>query len=470
MANTNKYNSSYHPDYMDYCLDWNQMDDTISGEREVKESGTTYLPKTEGQKNDNQNGSKRYENYKLRANFFNYVSDTSISMLGVMHSEAPGEVAVPARIEPLLENTDLTGDNIYNLQRRINNNQVNYGRYGLWVSVPDGEGPDINPYIVEYKWNKIINWNEVQENGKRILKFVVLDESKAKFNIEKNEWEWVDMFRLLALDANGEYYTRILEDKDLKKAGNILYPPDVIDENGNEIDIYPNLAGKKLDYIPFTFVNTTHLHAEPEKPPLLSLSNICLAIYRGEADYRQTLFMQGQDTVFGTGFTAEELKLGAGAATIVESKEATLQYVGATSDGLERMEVSQEDLHKKAQNAGIALIDQSQQESGEALKTRLAIKTASMKTIAITGAAAIIKTLKIIADWTNSNKEEVVFIPNLDFSKSNVTAQEVLQLWTGRQTGMPLSKESIHEYLRRHDFTTKSFDEEMELIEAEDLL
>lgn len=462
-------NRSFNPEFVQAFPDWTKMKDTSAGEREIKEATTLYLPKTEGQKNDKQNGNIRYANYVLRANYFNYVADTAISMLGVMYSEGPDTIELPTRIEGMKENATPAGSDLLDVERRINNDQLIYGRYGILVDVPTGEGASIDPFLIEYKWDNIINWNTTVIGNIQRLDFVVLNESGNIFNQKTNEWEFVESYRLLALDASKNYYSRQLSDKDLKDV-DILNPPIVKDGEGNEVDLYPKLAGKGLDFIPFSFINTTHTLPSVEKPPLLALANLCIAIYRGEADYRQALFME-QNTVFITGMSPNEpLALGAGGAIVTEEKEATMQFVGPNSQTLPQMESSQQDLHEKAQNAGIALIDQSNQESGEALKTRLAIKTANMSTIALTGAVGLKQSLQHAAIWANANPDEVIIIPNLDFASSTATAQQVLQLWTSKLQGIPLSVATIHEWLRQNDFTTKTLDEEQEEIENEALI
>jgi len=462
-------NSSYNPEFISTYPDWKKMFDTNAGEREIKEATTEYLLKTEGQKNDKKNGSTRYANYVLRANYFNYVADTVISMLGVMYSEGPDKIELPDRINGMMKHATPANADLLDVARRINNNQLIFGRYGILVDVPDSEGIT-DPVLIEYKWDKIINWHSTISGGVEKLNFVVLDESGNVLNPIKNEWEYAESYRLLALDGDGVYYSRQLDSKDLSEI-DILNPPISYDEKGNEIDIYPKLAREPLDFIPFVFVNTTNIMPSVEKPPLLALANLCIAIYRGDADYRQALFMQGQDTLFVSGMDpAIPLALGAGAAVRAENPDATMRYVGVTSNGLSKTEKAQEDLHDKAQRSGIALIDQSTQESGEALKTRLAIKTANMKTIALTGAVALKKALQIAAIWAQADEDEVSVIPNLDFSASTATAQQVLQLWTSKMQGLPLSLATIHEWLRQNDFTAKDFEEEEEEIENENTL
>ena len=81
---TGRYNC-IHPQYSFAAEDWVLCDDCFSGEREIKRRGEVYLPRTEGQMADTMYGSKRYEAYKYRANYFNYFASTIHAILGILH-------------------------------------------------------------------------------------------------------------------------------------------------------------------------------------------------------------------------------------------------------------------------------------------------------------------------------------------------------------------------------------------------
>ncbi|OGV45849.1 MAG: hypothetical protein A2017_18280 [Lentisphaerae bacterium GWF2_44_16] len=456
--------SSYNPEYKFVLPDWRQMRDTYGGQRIVKDKGEIYLPMTEGQRLDPNNGKKRYESYQIRANYFNYLSDTVNAMLGVMFSENPETLKCPVRINNMIEQATPDGENITSLMRRVNENQLVYGRYGLLLDIPKKEGVDVIPMIIEYPALKIVNWYVEQSGTIKTLKLLVLDETGQAFDLKTKKWEVKTKYRVCGLDQTGIYYSVSMTPEEFAAF-------DIVDPKLQEED-YPNLAGRTLNFIPFTFVNITNINPDVEKPPLLPLSNISLAIYRGDADYRQALFMQGQDTLFlaGIDLEKENVNVGPGACIHTPNSDAKAEYIGVSGQGLPEMRQSQDKLHELAQNMGVALIDQSTAESGEALKTRMAVKTAPMKNVALTGAAAIAQQLKFAATWAGSNPEEVEITPNLDFHASAITAQDVLSLWNAKLQGMPLSERSYHEWLRKNDFTDKDYDEEKEEMETEDSL
>jgi hypothetical protein len=152
-----------------------------------------------------------------------------------------------------------------------------------------------NPYIALYDAESIINWDEgSNQAGLNALNLVVLNESQSVR--DGFAWKDVERYRVLVLgDLN-------VNEEDLQSA---VYSQMVVDYgNGkaiNEVFVEPKIMGQSLNEIPFVFVNSKDVSATPDSPPLLGLANLCLAIYRGEADYRQSLHMQAQDTLVVVG-------------------------------------------------------------------------------------------------------------------------------------------------------------------------
>jgi len=460
-----------YPNFLNYLALCRQMRDSNAGEHQIKNGGAVYLPMTDGQSADLNSAGKKiklmafdsYNRYKNRAIFPNYTADTIISMLGVMYAEKPKKLDLPSQLEEMTENATIYGDSLEMLMRRTNEEQLIVGRRGLLLDPPiNGKAPK----IVEYSGESIINWGASVDSSSILkLNFILLDESGKE--LKGLKWEDVKKYRLLAIDAKGLYYSRVLSD-DIDFDG-----IDILNPSEPEVDssvVYPQLLGKTLDKIPFVFINASSNLPDIGKVPLLALSDLCLAIYKGDADYRQHLYQQANDTLFASGFLQDELELlrvGAGVTIGSTSPDADLKYVGVTSKGLSEMRESQQNLHAQAVNMGIALVEQKQAESGEALQTRLSVKTASMKTIALSCARGIENLLRIAAEWVGANPADVVIEPNLDFSSSSAAAKDLLDLWNAKISGAPLSEKSIHEWMRKNDFTELDYESEVAEIENE---
>lgn len=453
-----------HPEYDAVRPLWDQMRVTSAGEQAVKGAGSTYLPKTMGQEADAVNGQKYYDAYKTRAVYYEYLRDTQSDMIGLLTKE-PTTFEVPPRLEPYIERASSEGEGISELQRRVFDEQLVPSRGGLLLEVETDKGMDTTPVSVLYSAERIVNWDDDNTPPR----WIVLDESR---NVrEDNSLARVlkTEYLLLALDGNDQYYTYRFKtwpsEFDMDDPGE---PTE--DTEGVGALVYPELIGERLSVIPFTFFNATTVTPDVELPVLLSLSNLTLSVYRGEADYRQTLFMQGQETLFLKGFSFEEranLRMGASSFIATNNAEADAEFIGISAEGLTESRESQESLKTECKNLGVELIENGA-ESGAALNTRLTVRTASLSDIARVAAAALAQQLKYAALWLGLSQDEIDAIKvtaATDFSSSNAQPKEILELWAVVQQG-GMTLEDYHRWLSENDFTELQFQDWYDMVQT----
>lgn len=489
--------NSKHPLYNERIVDWKQLRDSYAGETVIKARGTDYLPATsgmleDGMTNAQDEGTRAYNAYRMRAVYPEIFEDAVKGALGAMHNKPP-TIDLPEAMEDIRDNATLQGESLEMLLRRINEAQIAVGRIGLMADLPNADptgfdddgnlvakpvpGDEIRdtPYIATYEAETIINWDAGTRFGlgKRELNVVVLDET-GFVRLDNFEWKKQESYRVLVLgdvlDNEGKATGRTY------RQGSFTGTNQSFSEEGL---MEPSIMGNTLEEIPFVFINTSDLVPEPDKPPLLGLSHRLLAIYRGEADYRQNLFLQGQDTLViigqpnpATGGDSEsdgDQRTGAGSVIYLQNHEADAKYIGVESAGLPEQRNALENDYKTArEKAGLLLDDVSRQrESGDALQVRVAARTATLTEIALTGAQGLQNILRIIARWRGLNEEDVVVTPNLDFVDDSIQAIEVVQLQTAKNLGAPISRQSMHGYFARRGLTELTFDEELDLIEQE---
>lgn len=482
-----------HPSYAHRYPDWEQLDDVYEGERAVKAAGTKYLPATSGMVADGmsatQPGFLQYDAYRKRAAFPTSFRDAVEAMVGVMHLNPP-KIELPDALEAMRYNATLDGESLEGLLRKINEQQLQSGRLGLLLDVPSGLSPaEIIPYISLYRARAVINWDKgaggLTPDARRGVEMVILDESRDERGHDFS-WNRVCRYRLLT--------TTLLTPEPVAEGARRpppLYRQGIFEKDQTPTDAdlkTPSVAGQTLDRLPFVFLNSADLNPEPDLPPLLGLSNRVLTIYRGEADYRQALFMQGQDTLVVTGDDdnttapgtpvsatqpAKTYRVGAG-ATISLPKGGTAQFIGVQSTGLSEMREALENDRADADAQGMKLVDTGSDsgggsaESGEALRVRVAAKTASLAQVAKAGAEALEELLEIAARWVGADPEEVSVEPNLDFAVNPMTAAELDQLTGAKNAGAPISWETIHEIMAARKLTKKTYDEEQEAIDEEE--
>jgi hypothetical protein len=492
--------SAFHPRFGSMIPEWVMLRDFVKGERAVKAKTTEYLPATKGMLLDgmvptrpgivygipsnipnqqigttgvNSNtsiGQETYDAYLLRAVFPEYVKDALEIFMGMLHNKSP-VIELPKALEPLRDSATELGEPLELLLQRINLEQLTTGRLGLLVDLPLTPDP-INPlpFIALYVAEAIRNWdNDEIGNNRTDLNLVVLDESTYKRE-EDFIWKAVAKYRVLML-ASSDYQAGAFE-------GDGGTPE--FDQSKMRT---PNIRGKGLKNIPFFFVNSKDIAPDPDEPPLLGLARLCGAIYRGEADYRQNLFMQGQDTLVIIGERAktiptdatvpneEPLRTGAGSRIELEAAPGSdAKYVGVQSQGLTEQRYALENDRKRAESRSGQLIDAAKgdKESGTALKTRVGAQTATLNQIAKTGALALELALKQAAIWVGANPDEVKVQPNLEFADYQMSGQDLVNLMTAKRTmGAPLSLESVHRLMVQGNLTMLDFQTETAMLDKE---
>jgi hypothetical protein len=464
--------SAKHPLYCARERDWYLMSDAYEGERAVKERGEIYLPPTAAHVAEGlsfgQAGWTQYQAYLTRAVYHELVRPALMAMLGVMHRKGP-VIELPPKLEPLRAHCMFGGEDINWLLQKATEQAMLMGRYGIMTDVKNGAGPADLPYFVGYDANSIINWDSTQaadQSGPRKLGLVVLDETGFK-RTSGLTWAQVMRYRVLAL---GDTANSIWEPNNALPAGTYV----AASATGSVIEdfVQPQIGGRNLDEVPFVFIGPRDLVPEPDAPVLMPLARMALAIYRTEADYRQSLYMQGQDTLVVIGQQADinqnRTRVGAfGSIDLPLNGDA--KYIGADSGGIsEQATAIQNDLQRAAQLGAQLLSERGNEaEAGNALAIRVASRTATLTTVAKTSAKGVENALKLAAKWVGADPDKVMVKPNMDFADDPAQAQDLVYLQTAKNMGLPISERSVHGWLKRREFTEMDYEEEKALVDKE---
>ena len=459
--------SQKHPLYIEHFLEWKKLRDVMKGEAHVKSQGTDYLPATsgmiaQGMTATTEPGYLAYAAYRTRAHFPEVMDDAVKGLIGAMHHKPP-VIELPAAMEPLRERATLKHESLEMLLQRINYEQLVVGRCGLLADLPEVAPIDALPYLSLYTAENITNWDDGPDNGTMFdsLNLVVLDE--GGWRREGFTWKEVESYRVLVL---GDPMAN-------EPLGEGIYSAGLYEGSTSDLDvtkhIEPTLRGESLNFIPFTFINSTDIVAEPNKAPLIGLADLALLIYRGEADYRQSLFMTAQDTLVVTGGNTEQQYHVGSNGGIVLPEGADAKFIGVTEYGLSEQRLALENDRNAAALKGGQLMDSvsRERESGDALKIRVSARTASIARIALSGAFGLQHSLRQVARWIGADEDKVIVEPNLDFVDDTLDSRALSDLMMAKGQGAPYSLQSIHDYMFEHGLTSKTFEEELALIEGE---
>lgn len=466
-----------HPEFVGKVGEWIQMADTYKGERAVKGKRLDYLPPSEAMVQDGMTtpsspGWKDYEAYLTRAFYHDVVRDAVKAMIGIMHMK-PAIITLPPRLAPMMDKATIQGEGMQMLIRRINEAQLVYGRCGLLVDAPTGVDPaDALPYISFYDPQRIINWDSGRrDEGRNQLELVVLDESG--FQREGFTWVAERKHRILTRGSPESLESGWTRPQ--------LTDPYMVCVKVNDMSmpipddfITPSIAGRNLTDIPFVFIGANDLVPEPDEPPLLGLSNLALAIYRGEADYRSTLFYQGQQTLVIIGGNVSDVdeneQLRIGNKGVIDLRiGGDAKYIGVSAAGLGEMRQAITNDDTKAAQFGVQFMDvgSARGASGEALRIRVAARTTTIQQIAVAAGAGLESALKLAAQWVGEDPDEVSVVPQTDFADANVAGASLLAFMQAKQLGLPLSLKSLHRMMQLNDMTDMDFEEENDQIEEE---
>lgn len=470
--------STVHPLYEAFKLIWDKLDDVFEGQDKIKNEREKYLPPLPSMVLDgmgpNQHGAIKYEQYIYRANFPDDYSEAVRNNHGLLWSK-PATIQLPDGMQYLNDKATRDGMNLQSLLGIINEMQLRNGRIGLLLDMDSEASPTNKPFISVYYAKTIRNWDKAdhREDGTvalDALNMVVLDESGPVRVPNGFSWKEEQRRRVLMLgplnvdDAEGEAIYQ-----------NGLFVQE--DDFDPEALITPVYHGESLKEIPFVAINASDCLINPDSPPLLGLANLVLSMYVSDADYRQHLFLQSQDTlvrVGASGAGGEEgdgkapVRVGAGAVIDV-ALGGDAKYVGVESQGLseERLAIQNDKAEAQLKAGQMVNNTKGSQESGEALRTRIGARTASLVQLAKTGAYGLETILKICARWMGEDPSLVKVEPNLDFSKAQFSGQNLVQTMAARNLGAPVSLETIHEYLADQGLTKLTFEEEMKKIKDE---
>lgn len=471
--------TSPHPRYSQRYPQWIKMRDCYEGEDQIKSKREEYLPATRGMREDGMNSSqdegyKAYQTYLTRAVFHDFVADAVENALGVMHNKPP-KIELPPEMEPLRQRATIDGETLDMLLYQINEEQLVTGRVGILADlpeVPDPRGP--LPYIALYHAETILNWDDATSANDRTrprLNLVVLNESDF---VRRSDFTWDqdERYRVLVLGelrenevpgtAGAAYRQAIFEEDSVQG----------IDVNAEDSPFFaPMIRGRVATEVPFVIINKDDVVASPDRPPFLPVANLAMAAYRGEADYRQNLFLQAQDTLVTINGRYDDVRVGAG-AHIRLKHGGDAKFIGVSADGLSEQRQAINADKAEANHKSGELVDTRSRpfESGEALKTRQAGHTTTLTSVANAGAFGLEMLLKQVATWMGANPDLVKVTPNRDFTVMGLMTRELLEAMNAKAMGAPWSLQQIHQVMRNRGLTELEFEAELEQIRREEAL
>lgn len=423
---------------------WGVCRDTIEGEDVVKARGEAYLPMASGK--DNEGRKKRYEAFKKRTPYVNFVGGAHSIMHAMIFRRSPTvRVDETFKQSGSLNDVDGKGKTLYQFVSDSVFDLLKTG-FGAWLLdqpfAPAGltkleaEQRGIKPYLTYYPAEQIINWVYDNSTGVRKLKLVVLKEYVDAFTDEFTVKQQ-PRYRVLVINDRGVYEQRVYTPVFRNVAGKE-------EIESMDMKVIPiTINGEEIDYIPLVFLP----YENPEKPPLFDLAMLNVHHYQLSADYTNGVHMTTVPTGYITGYTPkddgedDDITLGGDAFLTEENSDARFGVLSFSGEGLEHCEKAIDKI--EAQIAGIFMKniapDKKTSETAESAYVHRSGENARLATFARNVSEKLSQIITWYEEWCgyeglveihlNYDYETMSLDPNIINSIANISGQGKFPLY-----------------------------------------
>ena len=430
-----------HAEYSKNLYRWKLVRDCSAGSDVVKAAGAEYLP-VPNAKDKSAENKVRYEAYKKRAQFVNFVSRTKNGLSGAVFRKAP-ELSLPEAIAYIEQNANGAGLSLEQLTKDVINDILETGNYGLLIDVPQnsedsltkeqmrqlGFGASIKLYPPE----SIINWKT--DGIKTTL--VVLRET-VEHTVDGFDCVPIEQYRELRLE-DGRYVQRVWVD-------NV-----VIDE------FEPRKSdGSLFDEIPFVKIGSINNDMTVDPAPLYDIAEINIGHYINSADYEESCFLVGQPTPWISGLDQNwvdtvlksGVALGARSPVLLpETGQMGLVQAAPNSQPHEAMKLKEDQLVK----VGARIISDGRGvETAEAVRIRFSSENSVLANIVNNVTDGIFKALVFVGEFMGIDVtyDNTVFSLNTEFFDQSLDPQAIMASIALLDRGV-IAKQDLRSRLRK---------------------
>ena len=402
---------STHPLYDDSKEKWTRVRDSYLGSDAIKSKGEIYLPKLSSQEKG------EYDAYVMRSMYVNAIKNTVQGLVGAVMRINP-VINAPDRIMELAQDITGTGVSLNDFISNMLSEQLLMGRQGVMI-----DRTTERAYLSGYTTEQMTNWME---------DVIVLKETYLQQDLNDNYSQSYEVqFRELLIDENGAFLVRLWKDNEGWSISQ---------------EIYPTKVGQALDMIPFVAISGNELNMNPTQPPLMSLVDTNLSMYRTSADLEHGRHFTALPTPYVTGIDGDsELRIGSGSAWILPDSSSKAGYLEFTGQGLQALEKAVEEKRSIMAGLGASLLQTQKNgvESAESLRLRQNSEASVLVGAVLSVQEGITKALSIMAEWEGVSGDIKVEL-NTDFVDTKILPEELTALMGAWQSGAISHETFLH--------------------------
>jgi hypothetical protein len=369
--------------------------------------------------------NKAYSSYLQRAKYAELVSIARNGLVGIATNKKP-TLKLPSKISYLEENIGGQGETVYDFLAELILETLTVGNAGIFV--------DVNVVTNKLFFNVVpcedsIDWEEKSS-----------DDSTTFLNIRRKTAERLGKFEKEEVIYNFVYELT----KDSKPKAVLQKYKDGM-EDGAPVEL--NLQGYAFDSIPVFPVGCQKNSFCPQTSPMKGLSEICLSIYRKDADLSNAQYMTCNPNLTITGADSEiddegnetgiPHIVGSQVALIIPNPDAKVFYPNTDTSALEHCRTAIQDLYSEAVMYSISLVGQ-EKKSAEAegtVELRQNAHNATLVNVVYNCSSALRNALKFAARISGADENAVELVVSTDFSKKTISAQllsALVSAWVAR--------------------------------------
>lgn len=442
---------SFHPEYIDNVRQWELCRDCFLGELQIKKKGDWYLPRLSSQ---NEEG---YQAYLKRTVYYPILSNTISGRLGQVMRKGPVLYGNDAGIQWMEDSVTKDSKDISIFCGKVLEELMKVGRVGV---LADYNERTQKPYLSIYNAESILNW--LEDDG-FLTEVHLVEESYVQDSLQEVKAE--RRIRRCFIDDEGFYSVEV-------------YRVPVIGGT-SKIELMatyrPLQFGNALTEIPFTFINPNSLLTTIEKPPMLDIALMSLAIYRNSADLEQILHTLAMPTPYGTGMEEEDLEgqfvIGPSEFKLIRSPDAKLGMLEFNGQGIDAVMESMGNKFSHIASIGgdASFTSNRAAENAETFRLRMAKETSAMSNIVLYAEKGINQVLKHCATWISPNEKLKINV-NRDFLDAQMSADLLKAINESVVMGL-ISRKAAFEIRQKNEIYPDNwtFAEEERLLDQDDL-
>lgn len=393
--------NSKHPDYEKVQPIVERTMDAFEGD--VKK----YVPKLSGQTN------QEYQIYQDRASFYNLVERTVLALIGALMRK-PYSLEYVHGDDPICSEGEDFDEFISECYQAL----LVTGRVGVLC---DYNETSQTPYLVNYDATCITNWSD---------NYVIIMEHYYDTNPE-DRYEVIKkcQYRELYLDDQGFYAVRIWRQLSNNKNSAWI----IADE------FQPTYRGKRLEAIPFVFINPFEVSCETYKPIISTLADINIEWFKIATDIAHGAHFLAIPTPWIAGHTSNDQQdIQLGTTKFIELQmDSKIGFLEFSGEGLTFLKDLLSQKEEYMYNLGSRMLQfKKGVESSDALQVRLGAEGAVLNSVASSLEEGLTQILEVYNSWFGITDVEVQLDLNKDFTPINLAPQQATILLTLFQKGV----------------------------------